>query len=259
MPAPLALITGASGGIGAALAREFATNGYDVALSARSEDALTTLAAELSGLGARAHVIPADLAAPDGVEGLVQGVETLELEVDALVNNAGYTLMGPFADADIAEQLAMLDVNVRALTALTGRFAPAMAARRRGGVLNVASTAAFTPGPNMAVYYASKAYVLSFTAALSSELAGSGAHATALCPGPTRSGFQERGRMEGARLLQLARLFSAESVARAGYRGFARKRRVVVPGFTNKLSVVGLGLMPRPLALSVLKRLQTAG
>ncbi len=257
MSAPLALVTGASGGIGAALAFQFARHGYDIALSARSVDALSDVAAKLAGKGAKTHVIPADLGVPGGAMELLKGLQDLHLEVDVLVNNAGFGDMDPVAQAECSKLVSMVDLNVRTLTELTCALLPAMVERRRGGVLNVASTAAYMAGPNMAVYYASKAYVLSFTRALHGELKGSGVNATALCPGPVKSGFQDAAAMKGSLLLKLSPMMSAKKVAKAGYKAFARSKREVVPGLSNKLMAVSPRFTPTNLTMALVKRLQT--
>lgn len=257
MSAPLALITGASGGIGEALAFEFAAHGYDIALTARSVDKLAELAARLASEGARTHVIPADLGVPGGAKAVLQALDDLHLEVDVLVNNAGFGDMDPFAQADVDKLTSMVDLNVRTLTVLSAALLPKMVERRRGGILNVASTAAFMPGPNMAVYYASKAYVLSLTRALHAELQGSGVHACALCPGPVKSGFQDAAAMRGSLLLKLAPMKSAKAVAQAGYRAFVAGKREIVPGLSNKLMVATPRFTPTAMTMALIKRLQT--
>ena len=213
-----ALITGASSGIGLELARIFASHRHDVVLVARTESKLRELARECEASGVRAHVIPADLSKAGAAQTVVDGVAALGLEIDVLVNNAGLGRYGPFIDMAPGSELEMIQVNVVALTELTRRFLPAMVARRRGRILNVASTAAFLPGPLMAVYYATKAYVLSFSEAIANELEGTGVTVTAFCPGPVDSGFQ--GGRE-ARGLQ-ARRQDADDLAR---RGTGRLRR----------------------------------
>ncbi len=257
MSAPLVLITGASGGIGRALAFEFARHGYDVALAARNGDALAEVAAKLAGKGAKTHIVPVDLAVPEGAKALLQALEDLHLEVDVLVNNAGFGDMDPVAEADCNKLIAMVDLNIRTLTELSCALLPNMVERRRGGILNVASTAAFMPGPNMAVYYASKAYVLSLTEALSVELKDSGVHACALCPGPVKSGFQEASAMKGSLLLKVSPMMTPKRVARAGYRAFAKGRRVVVPGLFNKMMPIMGRLSPKSMTMVLVKRLQT--
>lgn len=257
MGAPLALVTGASGGIGEALAFEFARHGYDIALCARSADKLADVAARLAGEGAKTHIIPADLGVPDGAKALLQGLEDLHLEVDVLINNAGFGDMDPVAEADPGKLISMIDLNVRTLTALTATLLPKMVRRRRGGVLNVASTAAFLPGPNMAVYFATKAYVLSFTRALYAELKNSGVHACSLCPGLVKTGFQDAAAMQGSLLLKLAPLKSAEAVARAGYKAFAAGKREIVPGFSNKIMAASPRFTPAAMTMALVKKLQT--
>ncbi len=257
MSAPLALVTGASGGIGAALAMQFARHGYDVALAARSADGLSDVAAKLAGKGAKAHVLPVDLAVPEGAKNLLQGLKDLDLEVDVLVNNAGFGDMDPVAQADCSKLLSMVDLNIRTLTELSCALLPHMVERRRGGILNVASTAAYMPGPNMAVYYASKAYVLSFTEALYAELKGTGVSATALCPGPVKSGFQDAAAMKGSLLLKLSPMMTPKKVARIGYRAFAKGRREIVPGLANKMMAASGRFSPKNMTMALVKRLQT--
>src|SRR6185436_6905763 len=199
-PRDLALVTGASSGIGADLARELAQGGHDLVLVARGEDKLKALAAELEKAHSiRARVISADLAQPDAAVQLVKQLGGTP--IDVLINNAGYALYGRFAETDAADELRMIQVNIVALTQLAKLLLPGMLARKKGRILNVASTAAFQPGPLMAVYYATKAYVLSFSEALANELQGTGVGVTALCPGPTRTGFQKRAEIERTHLV----------------------------------------------------------
>jgi len=210
-----ALITGASGGIGYELALLFARDQYDCVLVARSRDKLDELAARLeSEFRVKTLVVAKDLSKPSTVDEIYEEVTAASLKVDALVNNAGFPVYGRFVETDLQAELEMLQVNVVALTALTKLFLRGMVERGTGHVLNLASTAAFVPGPLMAVYYASKAYVLSFSEALANELKGTGVTVTALAPGPTRSGFQERGKLEDARLVR-GSLADAASVALA--------------------------------------------
>ena len=184
------LITGASSGIGRELARQFAGDGADLVLIARSEDALRALAGELAvDYGVTAQIVPADLSRPGSPDQIVQTLAQQQTDVDVLVNNAGFGARGPVAGIGVGRQLEMVEVNVAALTRLTALLLPGMLERRRGGILNVASTAAFQPGPNHAVYYATKAYVLSFTQALAEEVRGSGVRVSCLAPGPTDTGF----------------------------------------------------------------------
>ena len=253
-----ALVTGASGGIGWELARAFAAGGYDLILVARSAAKLEELAGELRdrhGIAARA--LAADLARPGAPDDIFNELETAGTAVDVLVNNAGFATFGPFAETDLATELEELQLNIVALTHLTKRFLPGMLARRRGGVLHVASTTAFQPGPLMAVYYASKAYVLSFSEALAEELRGSGVTVTALCPGPTATGFQARADMLDSRLFSgPLKVMDAATVARAGYEGFRAGRRIVIPGVRNKLVAQSVRFTPRALVTRIVRALQ---
>ena len=244
---PTALVTGASSGIGRELARAFARRDHDLILTARSEGALSELAAELRAAhGRTVTVVPADLAAHDGPRTLLDGIDGAGLSVDVLVNNAGFASYGRFDRTSLDVELAELRLNVVALTWLAKALLPAMVARGSGGILNVASTAAFQPGPGMAVYYASKAYVLHLSEALSEELRGSGVTVTALCPGPTESGFQARAGMQGSRLARRRALFQdAATVADAGVRAFQRGQHVFVPGTVNRLGTMLPRLLPR--------------
>ena len=246
-----ALVTGASGGIGLELARLLAADGYALTLVARSADRLDALAAELGG----AQVITADLARPGAVEQVV----TAAPEVDVLVNNAGIGDFGPFADADPAKTGGMVQLNITALTELTRAYLPGMLARGSGRVLNVASTAAFQPGPLMAVYYATKAYVLSFSEAVAEEVRGSGVTVTALCPGPTESGFQAGAAMEDSKLVNGRKLPGAAVVAKAGYRAMCRGDAIEVVGLSNKVLASSVRFTPRPVIRRLVHRMQAAG
>ena len=257
-PKQTALITGASGGIGLELARQFAAGGYDLVLVARSGARLEEIAAELMGRhGVAVRAFPCDLAVREAPEEIFRQLSAAGVAVDVLVNNAGFATFGAFVEIDLARELEELQLNVVTLTHLTKKFLPGMLARRRGGVLNVASTAAFQPGPLMAVYYASKAYVLSFSEALAEELAGTGVTVTALCPGPTATGFQQRAAMQDSKLFSgLLKVADAPAVARAGYAGFRAGRRIVIPGLLNRLGVQTLRVSPRAMATRVVKRIQ---
>jgi short-subunit dehydrogenase len=250
---PLVLLTGASAGIGAALARVIAADGYDLLLVARRQDRLDALAAELP---TRTHTLPLDLQAPDAGDRLEAAVATLGRPVDVLVNNAGYGVSGLFVDGDAKRLVGMADLNIRAPVDLTRRFLPGMIARRRGGVLNVASTAAFQPGPRCAVYYASKAFVLSWSEALSEETRGTGVTVTALCPGPTLSEFGAVAGMDRTRLFRHGRRMTAEAVAETGWKAFRAGRRVVITGATNRLAAVGGKLLPHRVLLPIVSLLQ---
>jgi short-subunit dehydrogenase len=250
------LITGASGGIGLALAHEFAAAGYDLVLTARSEERLRTAARELEQrFKVTATVIAADLEASEAPRALVDELGRRHLTIDALVNNAGFGLQGEFVKQPLERNLQMIQLNITALTALTGLLAPAMVARGYGEVLNVASTAGFQPGPLMAVYYASKAYVLSFTEAIANELAGTGVVVTALCPGATQTGFSSLAQMDGSRLFARGVMDPAE-VARVGFMGLKRDRRVVVPGTMNKIIAASVRFAPRGVVTAIARRMQ---
>jgi short-subunit dehydrogenase len=248
-----ALITGASSGIGWELAKLFAAGRYDVFLVARNESALKNLARDLEGQhGIRAVPIIADLSRPGASVQITES--TGGAEITALVNNAGFGLLGPFSSTPLDRDLEMIQVNIAALTELTRRLLPGMIERRRGMILNVASTAAFQPGPLMAVYYASKAYVLSFSLALSVELAGTGVTSTLLCPGPTRTGFQA---VAGAREMRMeGYVADAASVARAGYRAMLRGRSMVTPGAINNALALGTRMVPRIWTARIARWLQ---
>lgn len=251
------LITGASSGIGLELARLFARDGYDLVLVARSVDKLDRLGAELERKhGIRSRSVGADLAAPDAPGAIVETLRQTAVRVDVLVNNAGFGIYGPFATTELRSALDLLQVNVIALTHLTRLLVPEMLARRAGRILNVASTAGFQPSPFLAVYAASKAYVLSFSEALGEELAGTGVTVTTLCPGPTVTGFQARAGMEGVRLFRSALLMDAAPVARAGYDGLMRGRRLVVPGVGNKLLMESVRFAPRRWVTKIARMMQ---
>jgi len=254
-----ALVTGASSGIGLELARLCAADGYDVVLVARRQEQLDTLAKDLTARqGVRCDTIAADLGAPGAAVNLVRQLEQRPLAVDVLVNNAGFGVLGRFAQSDVERARSMIQLNVTALTELTRLLLPGMLARGHGRILNVASTAAFAPGPFMAVYYATKAYVVSFSEALGEELRGSGVTSTVLCPGPTRTEFQEVAGMGRARLFKSFVVMDAEPVARAGYRGMMAGKRMVVPGLMNRLTPLMIRLSPRGIAVRVSKLFQQA-
>lgn len=252
-----ALITGASGGIGEALARRLARGGHDLVLVARTESKLQALADELARRhGVSARAMAHDLADPESPRRLVEQLAAAGLRVDILVNNAGFATYGPFAELDLDGELRMLQVNIVTLTHLTRLLLPGMIARGRGRVLNVASTAAFMPGPLMAVYYASKAFVLSFSEALGNELQGSGVTVTALCPGPTSTGFQARAQMERSRLVSGRKIMDVETVAEAGYAGMLRGRPLVIPGLMNRVQAFLPRLIPRSLLPQIVRNAQ---
>jgi short-subunit dehydrogenase len=240
------LITGASVGIGYELAKQFARGGNDLVLVARNEEKLREVAGEMkAAFGVNADVMAADLANASAPRELFERLGGRS--VDALVNNAGFGAIGRFDELEAGRQLEMIQVNVSALVHLTHLLLPGMIGRGSGGVLNVASTASFQPGPWMAIYYATKAFVLSFSEAIAVELARTGVKVTALCPGPTHSEFRQRAKMEESALFKSSAIpvMGAEAVAAAGYRGFLRGKRVVIPGFVNRLGVVGAKWAPR--------------
>lgn len=251
--AKTALVTGASEGLGRDLAELFARDGHRLILVARNEARLTELAATLrEKFRVEARVIVQDLSLPDASQQVVDRLQGAEIEF--LVNNAGFGTIGRFARADLQTQLSILQVNVVALTHLTRLILPEMLKRRSGRIMNMASVAAYLPGPGMAVYYASKAYVLSFSEALSGEVNGSGVTVTAVCPGPTKTEFQNRAGIGESPLFKRGVMTSAE-VARIGYDGMMRGKRVVVTGFSNWFSVAGMKFVPRRLTAAVARKL----
>ena len=247
---PVTVITGASAGIGVELAHVFAVNGHELALVARRQDRLNALADEVAARGAlRPLVIAADLTQDGSAQRIGAALAAAGAEPQYIVNNAGFGLLGAAAKTDRAEQLAMIDLNIRALTELSLAFVDALA-RHKGGVLNVGSMAGFLPGPGMAVYYASKAFVLSFSEALHSELKMRGVRVTVLCPGPVPTEFAERAGVKNKSLAPEIMTLSAEFVAEQGYRGLMAGRRVVVPGTVNKLLRALIWLVPRGVLLA---------
>jgi short-subunit dehydrogenase len=250
--AEVALITGSSGGIGEDLARLIAAGGREVVLLARGAAKLQALADELSHAhGISATVLPMDLSAPDAADDVTRALAERRITVDMLVNNAGFGTHGAFARDDAQEQLQMLQVNVVALTTLTRALLPGMIERRRGRILNVASTAAFQPGPLMAVYYASKSYVLSLSLALSEETADTGVTVTCLCPGPTRTGFQDRAQMNQSRLFRVGSVMASGDVARVGYDAMIAGKALAIPGVANKIGAQSVRFVPRRVAARI--------
>jgi uncharacterized protein len=246
-----ALITGASAGIGAELAKLFAKDGHDVLLIARRRERLEALALELAAPGkVRAHVFAADLSAPGAVASVVAECERLKLEIDFLVNNAGFGTSGAFAEHELARELSQVDLNVRALVELTRALLGPMLARKRGRILNLGSTAGFQPGPFMAVYYASKAFVNSFSEALAFELRGSGVTCTVSCPGATQTEFSLVAGTDQSKLFRMGAA-TAESVAAEAYRAMMKGKPMVVHGAKNKLAVQMLRVGPRKAILAI--------
>lgn len=250
------LITGASSGIGLDMARIFAAQQSNLVLVARSTDKLNQLAEELRAQsGIQVEVISQDLGAPNAVTELCAALDARNLQVDVLVNNAGFGLRGTVAELDCDRQVNMVQVNVTALTELTRRLLPAMLERGRGGILNVASTAAFQPGPWMSVYYATKSYVLHFSEGLFEELKGSGVHVSCLCPGATATGFAAEADMESSLLFRLGTMTS-EAVAKAGVNGLRANKPVVIPGLKNWLTAFSVRFSPRFVVRLLVKALQ---
>ncbi|HXR03617.1 MAG TPA: SDR family oxidoreductase [Verrucomicrobiae bacterium] len=255
MQAETVLITGASSGIGLELARCFAADKSHLVLVARNTKALQSLADELRReRGIQAMVLTADLSRPGTPARVFDELRRAGISVDVLVNNAGFGGQGAFARLPLGRQLEMIQVNVAALTELTGLFLPGMLERKRGGVLNVGSVAGFISGPGMAVYFATKAYVLSFSEALAAELAGTGLTVTALCPGPTATNFGNVARSPTERQFRAPKM-SAETVARCGHHAFRKGRVLAVPGLQNHFLIFLTRIMPRGLQRNVVKSL----
>jgi short-subunit dehydrogenase len=251
-----ALVTGASSGIGLDIARALAAKSFDLILTARSHDALARIAAELSSAhGIDARVFSFDLARADAPQELFDAAAAGGLDVDVLINNAGFATYGPFADGDARTDLDLLQVNVVALTHLTKLFLPGMLQRRRGRILNVASTAAFQPGPLMALYYASKAYVLHFSEAIAEEVRGTGVTVTALCPGATRTGFQKRGGLDDSSLFR-SNVLESPAVAREGVDAMLRGQALLIPGLRNQVLIALERFSPRWLIPRIIRRMQ---
>ncbi len=246
------LITGASGGIGYELAKLFARDRYDLVLVARSSDKLNHIAGELQvEFGVTVKTVALDLSAAPATKFLFDQLQRDGIAVDVLVNNAGFGVFGEFSGMAEEEILGQIQLNVMALTHLTRLFLPGMLARRSGKIMNVASTAAFQPGPLMAVYYATKAYVLSFSEALANEMAGSGVVVSCFCPGATATGFAKRAGTEDSRLFKKLRPMNAEDVARDGYRGLMAGRTVVISGVQNWLVAESVRFAPRKLVTAI--------
>jgi short-subunit dehydrogenase len=251
-----AVVTGASSGIGAAFARRLAKDGYGLVLVARRKDRLDDLAAEL----VERHDIPicvfaADLEHPDTPSNLMRTLDDEGIAIHTLVNNAGFGLRGAFARLPEERQLAMVHLNVVALTALSRRVLPGLLARKAGGIINVGSTAAFQPGPYMAVYYATKAYVMSLSEALHEEARPHGVTVTAVAPGPVPTEFSSVADLHGSKLVNLPSV-SAEDVVEAALAAHAARRAVVVPGWSNKLTLLGSKLVPSLITRKIAARIQ---
>ena len=252
-----ALVTGASSGIGSEIAKLLAGDRYDLVLVARNAKRLQSLARDLeSAFDVHATVLAEDLSLPDGPSRVLEEIAHRGVEIEVLINNAGFGVYGRFAETDLAREREMLEVNVFAVTALAKGVLPGMLRRRSGKILNVASTAAFQPGPLMAVYYASKAYVLSFSEAIANELDGTGVTVTALCPGPTETEFQKAAGLQKTRLFAGPLVMDARSVAAAGYAGMRKGKRVVIPGLVNKVMAQSVRFSPRRFVTAIARRIQ---
>jgi short-subunit dehydrogenase len=251
-----ALITGASSGIGLEFARVFAAAKNNLVLVARSEEKLNKLAAELTANnGITVKVIAADLTIMDEVQKVYDTCKAQHIEIEYLVNNAGFGTYGFFAETDWSKTEQMIDLNIKSLTKLCRLFIPDMTARKSGRVLNVASTAAFQPGPTMAVYFASKSYVLFLSEALYNELQGTGVTVTCLCPGATESGFQKAADMEESKLFKGKKLPASAEVAAFGYKAMMAGEMTVVHGFLNKLLTTSVRFSPRKLVLAIARKI----
>lgn len=250
------VVVGASRGIGRAIAKVAAKGGTPVVLIARSPDALAAAATDVRQGGGDAFALELDLVEGDATARLQDFLTTNGLVCDVLVNSAGYGLRGAATTLPLDDQLGIIDLNIRALSGLTLHFLPGMVARGRGGVLNLASVASFTPGPNMAVYYASKSFVRSFSEALHQELRGTGVTVTCVAPGPVATEFLERSGANRALLFKILPKLNSDYVAKRAWSGFKSRRRLVVPGASAKLAVLAAALIPNAIMLPLISRLQ---
>ena len=252
-----ALVTGASSGIGLAIARQLADDGANLILVARSTEKLEAIATELRATGIDATPFTVDLSLSESVDGLIEKLKTMNLNVDILINNAGVGDHRSFSESDRFRQLSMIQLNICSLVSLTHYLLPDMITRGYGRILNVASTGAFMPGPFIAVYYATKSFVLSFSQAIGNELEGTGVTVTALCPGPVDTGFQAAAGMKKSRRMRSFLLQSAEKVAEDGLSGLIHRKAVVIPGVVNRLVATGSRLLPRSVVIKAARSYQT--
>ena len=256
-PRRTALVTGGSGGIGLEFAKVLARHGYDLVLVSRNRDTLEAAAGQLEGkYDVSAHVFAADLRRREAPESIYDFLRNENIPIEVLINNAGFGLGGEFAETELQRELEMIQVNIAALTHLTKLFMPAMIRRRSGRIVNVASTAAFLPGPLMAVYYATKAYVLSFSEALSEELRNTGVTVTALCPGPTDTDFADVAQTANSRLFTAFGVADAADVAEYGYEAMVHGKRLAIPGLKNKILAQANRLAPRALSARIARMAQ---
>ena len=253
-----ALITGATTGIGFEFTKLLAADGYSLALIARDEQKLRQIAADSqTKFNISVNIYPKDLSVTSDTENVVRQIREEVAPIDILVNNAGFAISGAFVETDLAREVEMIQLNVLSVVIVTKLFAREMAQRRRGKILNVASTAAFQPGPFMAIYYATKAFVLSFSEGLAEELKDSGVTVTVLCPGPTATQFSKRAEMEKSKLFKggIIPVLDAATVAKIGYDGLIKGQRLVIPGLMNKIGVLALRSIPRRLITQITKQL----
>jgi short-subunit dehydrogenase len=254
---PTVLITGASSGIGLEFAKLFARESHDLALVARSYDKLKCVAEDLQQTyGVQVKYYAKDLSISSTPKEIFEALQNEEENIDVLVNNAGFGWRGAFVQMELTNALEMIQVNITSLTHLTRLFLPGMIERRHGKILNVASTAAFQPGPMMATYYASKAYVLSFSEALSEELKGTGVTVTAFCPGPTATGFGQRAGFVNEKIFGDMLSMDSYKVALDGYKGLMKGRSIVISGWKNWLGTKLVRFIPRPLPAKLIKKVQ---
>ncbi|WP_226677009.1 SDR family NAD(P)-dependent oxidoreductase [Rossellomorea aquimaris] len=251
------LITGASSGIGLNFSHKFAGSGHDVILVARSEGKLQTLSNVIENkYGVKTYVFTSDLSKPDASKKLYEEIKAQGIQVDIMINNAGFGLFGEFEQTELSKELDMIQVNITALTELSKYFGKEMVKRKKGQILNVASTAAFQPGPLMAVYYATKAYVLSFSEALANEWAPHGVKVTALCPGATKTGFSDAAELQSSKLFQSG-VMSVEDVVEEGYKQMmTNTKTVIVPGMKNRILTQSIRFMPRKMVTSIVRKVQ---
>lgn len=250
-----ALVTGASGGIGKAIAEQFAKNGVNLIITARRLNVLESLSEEWSSrYQISVDVHQSDLSVPGAAEELADTILSSSAGIDYLVNNAGYGSFGLFTESELEKELSMMTINMAALTVLTKKFLPSIL-ERKGKIMNLGSTASFQPGPYMAVYYATKAYVLSFSEALASELEGTDVTVTTLCPGPTRSGFQDKASMNDSGLVKGRKIPTAEEVGIAGYKAMMAGKRVYIHGAMNTVTAQATRFLPRKFVTSVVKNM----
>lgn len=251
-----ALITGSSGGIGQELAFLFAKDGHNLVLVARNKEKLQSIAHIIQQTySVQVTVIKKDLENPASAYELYDEILTKQIQIDYLVNNAGYGLYGAFSSTDLSKEVNMIELNITSLTILSKLFLRPMLEKQSGGILNVASTASFQPGPLMAVYYATKAYVLSFTEALASEVINTGVHVSALCPGPTKTGFGDRADLGNSKIFESG-LMNVKKVALDGYLGFMKNKTIIIPGVQNQLLAQSSRFLPRKWVASIVKHIQ---